>query len=134
MSLYPTANGAPSPGLIGGGAAQTYGYPMTQGLIGAMSAPQSGSPNWTQVALQLAGNPHAGPYAASDGALPGGFSAPSGASGVPGASGGSSGGSQAIGLLGALAKNPSLLKDGVSGIESLFGGSSAVPSVLTGPE
>lgn len=134
MSLYPTASGAPSPGLIGGGAAQTYGYPMTQGLIGAMSAPQSGSPNWTQVALQLAGNPHAGPYGASDGALPGAFAAPSGASTVPGASGGSSTGSQAIGLLGALAKNPSLLKDGASGIESLLGGSPAVPSVLTDPE
>ncbi len=119
-----------SPGNIGGGAAAGYGYPITQGLLSAMSAPQSGGTNWTQVALGLAGNPHAGPYAASDGALPsgyGGSSGTAGQSGTAGTSGGSNLGTDAVGLLGELAKNPSVLKNGfglvksgVQAVNSLF--------------
>ena len=113
---------ANSPGLIGGGAAATYGYPMANGLLAAMSAPQSGATDWTQQALSLAGNPHAGPYAASDGALPGGFGAPGTAPANPVAgstTGGSTGQQLLGGLLGAL-KNPSILKNGVSAIQGLL--------------
>jgi len=73
MSLSPYM-GAPQSaqgGLLG--AAQGYSYPLTSGLLGAIGsaggvAPFAqqvgGAPNyWTQQALSLAGNPHAGPYA-----------------------------------------------------------------------
>lgn len=118
------------PGLIGGGAAQGYGYPMANGLLAAMSAPQPGATNWTNVALNLAGNPHAGPYAASDGALPSGFSATSAPVGTSGSSS-PSGGTQILGsVIGALSKDPSLLQNGVSTLENLFGGS--VPTGMAG--
>ncbi len=117
------------PGLIGGGAAAGYGYPMANGLLAAMSAPQAGATNWTNVALNLAGDPHAGAYAASDGALPSGFGATSAPVGTPGSSS-PSGGTQILGsVIGALTKDPSLLKDGVSAIQSLFGG---VPTGMAG--
>jgi len=123
-----------APGLLGGGAAATYGYPMANGLLASMSAPQSGGTNWTNVALGLAGNPHAGPYATSAGALPSGYGGASGVagqSGSAGTSGGSNLGTDAVGLLGALAKNPSLVKDGVSAVQSLLG-SGSVPTGVAG--
>lgn len=117
------------PGLIGGGAAAGYGYPMANGLLAAMSAPQAAATNWTNVALNLAGDPHAGAYAASDGALPSGFSATSAPVGTSGSSS-PSGGTQILGsVIGALSKDPSLLKNGVSAIQSLFGG---VPTGMAG--
>ena len=111
------------PGLLGGGAAATYGYPMASGLLAAMSSPQSVPTDWTQQAMSLAGNPHAGPYAASDGALPAGFGTTGTSPAYPTAgstTGGSSGQQIAGGLLGALAKNPSILKNGVSAIQGLL--------------
>ena len=135
------------PGLLGGGAAQGYAYPLTQGLLGAIHGsgllsgppqlstagnfPAGGSPlaqpnatNWTQVAMGLAGNPHAGPYGAGAGQFPGSFTATntSSPSNTPQSSLLGSFGSGAIGLLGTLAQNPSLLKDGVSAIQGLLGG------------
>jgi len=96
-------------GLLG--AAENYRYPMTQGLLAALTPD-------TQEALSLAGNPHAGPYSTSGnlvqpGPLLGGYGS--------GGSGGSSGASIATGLLGALAKNPSLIKGAYNGVSGLLG-------------
>lgn len=83
---------------------------------------------WSQLAYQMAGSPHQGgllPSVAPPSAIPGS---------LPGsASGGSSGGigtSILTGLLGAVAKNPSLVSSAYHGITGLLGGSA--PSVLAG--
>lgn len=104
---------------------------MTSGLLGAISgaggvgpfAQQvAGQPDWTQQALELAGNPHAGPYAGNLGTVPG-FTGGSGTSGMTAGStsGGSSGNSVVGGLLGTLSKNPSLVKNVGNAISGLFG-------------
>ena len=114
--LHPEYMGAPMHPLLG--AADNYAFPMTNGLLGSLS--QSGQPtDWTQVALGLAGNPHAGPYANAQGLAPltGGAGLLAGSSG-----GGSSGGSVVTGLLGALAKNPSLIKNAANAVGGLLGG------------
>jgi len=98
-------------GLLG--TAQNYGYPMTSGLLGALT--QSQAPDYTQQALQLAGNPHAGPYSTAGNLVQPGSSMPGG---VPGSSGASS---VAGGLLGTLAKNPALVKSGANLVSGLFG-------------
>jgi len=67
--------------------------------------------------LNLAGNPHAGPYSTA-----GNLVQPGPMLGGSGGSGGSSGASIATGLLGALAKNPSLIKGAYDGVSGLFGG------------
>lgn len=105
--------GAPQPtGLLG--AASGFGYPLTSGLLGAISnaggvgpftQSVSGTPNWTQVALQMAGNPHAGPYATNLGTVPAG-------TGVPTGSAPSTASQVAGGLLGALGKVPSSTVNG----------------------
>ncbi len=106
--------------------APSYQFPISSGLMSSL-APQ-GVPDYTQMALQMAGNPHAGPYAQTAG--------PSGV-GVPGAPGASSGtssiGATAGGLLSALAQNPSLLKSGVGLIKGLFGGDPATQAGVTAP-
>ena len=97
-------------GLLG--TASNYGYPITSGLLGALSQPH----DYTQDALALAGNPHAGPYANAPG-FPAGSGSP-----ISTGSSGSSAGSVAGGLLTALAKNPALVKDGVGAVSDLLGG------------
>ena len=107
--------GAPTHPLLG--AADNYSFPMTSGLLGSLSQQQP--TDWTQVALQLAGNPHAGPYANAQG-LPSSSGSPLPSAGST--SGGSPGAQIAGGLLGTLEKNPSLVKNGVNAIEGLLGG------------
>lgn len=94
-------------GRTGGGllnTASNYSYPLTSGLMSGLSQPT----DWSQVALQMAGNPHAGPYAS--------VPVPAGTPN-PGASP-QSGAQSAAGLLTALASNPSLLKNVTSGISN----------------
>ena len=127
-------------GLLG--AAQGYQYPMTSGLLGAISgaggvhpfAQQIGGLNpavasqqaqmsqaptdYTSLAMGLAGNPHAGPYSTAGNTVqPGSATNPTAGS----TSGGSTGSSVVGGLLGALAKNPSLVKDAGNAIQGLLG-------------
>lgn len=79
--------------------------------------------DWSQVAYNMAGRPIQGPYpSVTPPPMPAGV-----ANGTQ-SSGGSSIGGTALGLLGALAKNPSLLKSGVNAISSLFGGGAGLPS------
>ncbi len=112
---HPLLNSAPS-----------YQFPISSGLMSSL-APQ-GVPDYTQMALQMAGNPHAGPYAQT---------APPSGVGVPGSPGVTSGtssiGAAAGGLLSALAQNPSLLKSGVGLIKGLFGGDPATQAGVTAP-
>ena len=112
--------------------ASGYNYPLTSGLMGSLTQPATppagslgtapnGGTNWSQIALQMAGNPMAGPRAA--------VPVPSGV-GIPGASTGSSGSSSSGvlgGLMGALLQNPNLTTNVVNGvthaISGLLGGS-----------
>lgn len=125
-------------GLLG--AAQAYPFPMTSGLLNAISsaggvgpftsravgpgaynaavaaqqAAMSAPPqNYSQLALQLAGDPHAGPYAGNLGTV--GAGTPTATAGST--SGGSTASQIAGGLLGAIEKNPSAL-------QGLLGGNS----------
>lgn len=103
--------------------APNYAYPLTGGLLSSLTAPPAqngllapqgslgtappGVPNYSAMALQMAGNPHAGPYA--------GIAAPqmgAAGTGVPTQTGGSVG-STAGGLLAALAGNPNLASQAV---------------------
>lgn len=97
MSIEPVlwngnANGVAPGGLLG--AASNYPYPLTSGLLGSLGSSSQGAPNYSQVALQMAGNPHAGPYAQV--APPSGVGIP-GAVSPSGASSGASGGSSVVG-------------------------------------
>lgn len=127
-------SGAPQ-SIQGGllGTASNYGYPLTSGLLGAIgnaggvgpfAQAVSGQPlnYWSQQALDLAGNPHAGPYA-NGGALGSGptVSPVAATSGGGSSSGGSSASRVAGGLLAALGKNPSLVKNATSAIDGLLG-------------
>lgn len=107
---------------------QTGWFPNTpqipqQGLMGnvlpqpAPSLMNTQPGDWSQVAYQMAGSPKQGglyPSVAPPTAFPGTL-------GGSTTSGGSALGGTALGLLGALAKNPALLKSGVSGISGLLG-------------
>lgn len=142
--------GAPQPAFLG--TAQNYSYPLTSGLLGAIGshggigpwaqnaagtnpavaaqqAQMSQPPqDYSQLAMQLAGNPHAGPYSTAGNLVqPGAPANPAAGS----TSGGSTASQIAGGLLGALAKNPSLIKDGASAVKGLLGDSS--PSSLMSP-
>lgn len=79
---------------------------------------------WSQLAFHMAGSPNQGPYAS--------VPVPAG-TGLASSSGGGGGGigGTALGILGAVAKNPSLMKTAYDGISGLFGGSPAA-SVLAG--
>lgn len=159
QSLLGPTQSVGGPGLLGAGstsqhpllgAAQGYGFPITGGLLGAISgaggvgpfaqrtagvnpqvaaqqAQMSQSPqDYSQLAMQLAGNPHAGPYSTAGNLVqPGSATNPSAGS----TTGGSTGSSVAGSLLGALAKNPQLIKSGVDAVSSLFGGSPAFSAV-----
>lgn len=124
-----SARGGPAPrlgGLIN--TAQNYSFPMTSGLLGSLGSAPSGVPNYSQIALQMAGNPHAGPF--SPVPVPSGAAAPGGGNPAAGSTSAGSGGGRVIGgLLGALAQNPNLLRSlgGLlgRGISALTGGSSA---------
>src|SRR5579859_333632 len=115
MGLLPMAHTQPMQvgGLIN--TASNFGYPLSSGLMGAI-APNQGT-DWSQVALQMAGNPHAGPFAP--------VSVPGPAQGAPGASipsGG--GGGLGQGLLGAMlgaVKNPSVVSNVGNAIKGLWG-------------
>ena len=122
----PSAN--PSPNLSGLlNTAQNFAFPMTSGLlnqapslINSLSQQPANVPNYSQIALQMAGNPHAGPYAQV--APPSGVGVP-GAGSALGTSGGSSGSSWPSilgGLLGVLG-NPSA-SQGIGNIASSVGG------------
>lgn len=108
------APSSPGGGLLN--TASNYGFPLTQGLLssfgpgGTALPPQTGFPDYSQIALQMAGNPHAGPYAPVP--VPSG----TGISG-PGSSGGSTA-SSIGGLLSAVATNPSLAKSLTGNISS----------------
>lgn len=94
-----------------------YTYPITNGLMGALSQQlQPGTTDYTAQALQLAGYPKAGPLAPAP--IPSGPGIPGAG---PGNSSGSSAGSTALGVLGALARNPSLVKNIGSSAANLFG-------------
>lgn len=117
----PPEGGLLSPGPSFGGsglldAAQSYRYPLTTGLLGALTQSQTPQPaaDWSLVALQLAGNPHAGPYANAPG-----FQAASGPSAGQ-TSGGSTGAQIVGGLLGAL-KNPQVAKGVGNAVNGLLG-------------
>lgn len=145
--IQPWAVSSNAPSLMqaqpiqGGGlinTASNYGYPLTSGLMGAMQPPQSGGTalgnqggtDWTQVALQMAGNPHAGPYAPVS--VP---NAAMGAPGAPGSGGGGSFGSTLGGLLTAAAQNPNIVKQlgqAAGNIGKLFGSGSALPTTGSG--
>lgn len=117
----------PQTGLLG--AASNYQYPLTSGLLsslgsGSLGSAPAGIPNYSAMALQMAGNPQAGPLAS--------VPVPSG-QGIPGASVGSSGGggSNALaGLLTAAAQNPGLVKNAVNGISGLLGGGAPTAAQL----
>jgi hypothetical protein len=98
--------------------AGNYGYPITTGLLGALGQQlQPGTTDFTAQALQLAGNPHAGPYAPVP--IPSGPGIPGAPPGI--SNSGSSAGSTALGIMGALARNPSLVKNIGSSAANLFG-------------
>lgn len=82
---------------------------------------------WSQQAYKMAGSPVQGPYA------PVPVPAATGVSGSSGA-GGSALGGTALGILGALAKNPSILKSGYNAISGLLGGAGdgSAASILAG--
>ena len=129
--------GAPAAAASGSGvtgAAQNFGYPMTSGILSALGAGNTGSapqgvPNYSQIALQMAGNPHAGPYSAVP--VPSGPSIP-GAGGGGGGGGGSSGIGSTIGsLLGSLALDPSLIKSIGGLVGNLLGNNSALTPIQT---
>lgn len=115
-AIIPNAAQQPS-GLLN--TAANYSFPLTSGLLssvgqGSLGSAPPGVPNYSAMALQMAGNPQAGPLAP--------VPIPSGA-GIPGASTGGGGGSSALaGLLTAAAQNPGLVKNAVSGISGLLGG------------
>jgi len=94
-----------------------YDYPITNGLLGALSQQlPPGATDFTAQALQLAGYPKAGPLAPVP--IPSGPGVP----GAPGAgSSGSNAGSTALGVLATLAKNPSLVKNVGGSVANLFG-------------
>lgn len=106
--------------------AANYQYPLTSGLMsslqpnqmqqGSLGTAPPGVPNYSAMALQMAGNPQAGPLAAVP--LPSGL-------GIPGASIPSGGGSGALGgLMGVALQNPGMLKNLVQS------GSGAVKGLL----
>lgn len=138
--MYAGGPGGDPGGLLG--SPSNYSYPLTGGLMGAMSKPGAmqsitdalrvpsnySGPDYTQTALQLAGNPHAGPYATNLGTV--GGTIPRGAA-LPSAgatSGGSSGSSILGGLLGAVEKNPGLVKNAWN----LATGASSAPAAASG--
>lgn len=113
-------------------AASGYSYPLTSGLMTGLGSAPAGGTNWSQVALNMAGNPKAGPLAA--------VGTPNAAMGAPGAGSSSSGsslGKTMGGLLTALATNPSLAKTAgntVSNIaKGLMGSPAASPVSAAGP-
>lgn len=114
-------NGAPAsrPGSLGGllNTASGFQFPVTSGLLSSLyQTPQSYSgPDYSQIALQMAGNPHAGPYAEVP--IPSGIAVTgAGNAGSTGSSGGSTGSQILGGLLGML-NNPLVS----SGLKSLLG-------------
>jgi hypothetical protein len=108
-------------GLQGG----LMGYVPQNAQIPQLPASTMGP--WSQLAYQMAGSPHQGgalPSVAAPTAIPGSLSA-------SGSSGGGTGAAILTGLLGAVAKNPGLVKSAYNGISGLLGGAPA-PSVLAG--
>jgi len=93
------------------------------GLMGGGSLPslQSVQPgDWSNVAYNMAGRPIQGPYPTAPGLpMPAGVT-----NGTQSAGGGGIGGT-ALGILGALAKNPSLLKSGYNALSGLLGPTAA---------
>src|SRR5579863_4489069 len=89
---------APPMGLM---ATATQGMPSVAGLQGLMNP----ATNWSQIAYQMAGSPHQGGLWPS-------VSVPAGTAGATGTGGfaNSAAGGITLGLLGVLAKNPSLLQ------------------------
>jgi hypothetical protein len=110
-SVRPMLQTPPSGGLLGAlnqassvnqtspliNTAQNYNYPLTNSLLGSIA---QGSPDYTQTALQLAGNPHAGPYATNLGTVP----PATGLSSAGSTSGGGGTAGSLLGILGSLAK------------------------------
>lgn len=90
-------------------------YPLTSGLLSSMAKNMGGTQpgSNSQLAYQMAGSPHMGPFASVPvpAAIPGSLDA-------SGSNGSSSGSGLAAGLLGTLAKNPKA----VSQIYGLLGG------------
>lgn len=123
MSMMTGSQGMPSPGSGLINTAANYSFPLTSGLMGSLSNPTTppspaaapGTTDWSQIALQMAGNPKAGPLAP--------VPVPSG-TGIPGA--GTSGGRSSIGstvggLLTAIAQNPSLAKTAANSVGKVAG-------------
>jgi len=117
---------------IGGFLTNSFN-PYPQASVSA--TPQSGLLSnmgpWSQLAYQMAGSPKQG-GAWAPVAVP---AAPPGGSGSGGSGGGSALGSVATGLLGAVLKNPSLIKGAYNGISGLLGGGAAdgsAASILAG--
>lgn len=109
-------------GLLNTGS--NYSFPLTSGLLsalpqGSLGSSPPGVPNYSAMALQMAGNPRAGALAPVP--IPSGL-------GVPGASipgGGGSGQGVLGGLLGAMVQNPgiakSLVNSGMGALKGLLG-------------
>lgn len=94
-------------------------YQGSQSALPQMSAPPSlmnyQPGQWSQMAYRMAGSPNQGPFPSVP--TP---PMPAGITNGTASAGGSSIGGTALGLLGALAKNPALLKSAGNGISSLW--------------
>lgn len=100
-----------------GGLTNGIGTPLQPSAVPSLMNYQPGQ--WSQLAYQMAGRPQQGPYPSVP--VPAGTNI----SNTNGGGGGGIGGT-ALGILGALAKNPSLLKSGVNAVSGLFNPSPGV--------